>query len=406
MRWTPRRGAVMAASIAAARVAFGYLFGHLVVAQMGYTPFYAPYKTASRSIWALLFDRWDSAYYLAISTTSYPANRPYWAPFFPGYPLLVRLFNLLTGHIFQLAAAAEIVSGATFIASSAVMYLAVRRFKDHRFATYTILFYVLYPTSLFFFSPYPESLVVLEISLVLLLLDGKHFVWASLVAGYASATSLLALAATTAVVVVMLINRRPLWRVLVASVTATSGLLGYMYFLYQRFGNPIMFVYAQKHWSRSANFPWWGVFENFFAFSQLGVNSPGNPTRTNIDVVWMLDDAAALVALILFVFVAYKLYLLAKRRAFVTPETLRLIPWGIVFVIAVLIPVSSSIYPYGRAMYSTEAEARLLSVCVPLYPVAIAFFKRLRIPVPLILFASSVGMVGAQIMFNRGFWLT
>ena len=406
-RGAARNGTAIAAAIAALRVLLGYLFGHVVISTIGYTK-HLTYSLAPSSSWSGLFFRWDARYFVSIAQSGYPPNQPALAPFFPGYPLLVRALHALTFGSLTYIVTAEVISAAAFIAAAGLMYAALRRFISHRQAMVTVFFFAFFPTSFFFFSPYPESLIILEFVAILYLLDREHFAAATAVAAVASLTSLLGVAAAGAVALSWLLARRDLLRAIASAVLGSMGTLVYMAFLLDRFGDPILFIHAQKYWHRTVNFPWLATFMNLSSV-QRAPSPPANntaiPSHTNYIVVWLMNDAVAVLGLILFIYVAVRVATHLRSGPKNGLDYRRLLPWGILFLTGLLVPVSSSIHQHG-SLYDTESTARLISVCVPIYPLTIHLFKRSRLLLALLVTGTFISSLGFQLMFNRGFWLT
>ena len=111
--------------------------------------------------WQGLFtswERWDALWFLRIADDGYRLGDGS-AAFFPLYPIAVRVVSaLLGGHPL---AAALIVSNAAYLAAMVVVYrLSAYEFDDRR-ARSTVVLMSLFPTALFFFAPYSESLFLL-----------------------------------------------------------------------------------------------------------------------------------------------------------------------------------------------------------------------------------------------------
>lgn len=400
-----RSGLKLALAIAVLRVVFGFLLGHFVLTNFGYLH-RLRYAVLSTSTWFGAFDRWDAAYFTSVAQNGYPNGQIALSPFFPGYPLVLRLIHWLTlGHL-NYAACGELFSSICLIGSSALMFRLVSRYTSNQTALFAVIFMAWFPTSFFLISPYPESMLILEFLGVIYFLEHDKWLFASLLASIAAVTDQLGVFAVASLAIVILLRTKSLIKSILFAFIGSIGLACYMFLLYVKFHNFLAFVVAEKNWARSSNFPWYGIFKNLFAFTQISSFGSSAPTLDNIYAVWALNDLIAFLGLIIFVFVVIKVAALYREKSSNAGMINQLFPWGVIFLGTLLVPVSSSIYPYAHNLYSTEAEARLISVCVPLYPLTM-YLVRKRIWLQVALLGTSViSSIGFQIMFNRGYWLT
>ena len=108
--------------------------------------------------WPGVWARWDSGYYLAIARSGYAVDNGT-PTYYPLYPLLIRSVTLVTGL-------SEIATGTILtliLAASAllVIYHASLRDYDRGTADIAVDLLILFPTALFFFAVYTESLFLL-----------------------------------------------------------------------------------------------------------------------------------------------------------------------------------------------------------------------------------------------------
>lgn len=161
--------------------------------------------------------------------------------FFPLYPTLVSLLSRLT----ELNAYLSAIAFSLFCLTLSLLFL----WKLFPLEKYRQTFFLLlFPTSFFFLSVYTESLFLLLSLVFYYLLKNERYSLASLLAGLASATRLVGVFLGL-VLVWRLITRykstRPLY-VFALSVVSVSGFLLYMYFLWYKFGDPLMFLHVQE----------------------------------------------------------------------------------------------------------------------------------------------------------------
>ena len=104
------------------------------------------------------WERQDALWFLRIATKGYSTTDSS-AAFFPLYPLLIRGVSFAIGrHPF---AAALLVSNLSFLGSLFVLYTLTRSELSDEIARRSVLYAAVFPTALFFFAPYSESLFFL-----------------------------------------------------------------------------------------------------------------------------------------------------------------------------------------------------------------------------------------------------
>jgi len=202
----------------------------------------------------LYLTRWDSAWYLAVARTGYPhviragVGLPAQSTlgFFPLLPLIIRLGVDVTGLSYV-----RVGLVVTFLAGLVGAIL---------------IWWLLYPTwgrlgasqgtALVFFSPgafvlsevYTEGLLIALVAGALLALRGRHWAAAGVLAGLATATEPLGIAAVVPCVVaaVYAIRLRREWRSLLAPLLSPVGIVAFFCFLWVRTGNPLAWYVTQR----------------------------------------------------------------------------------------------------------------------------------------------------------------
>jgi hypothetical protein len=207
-------------------------------------------------------ERWDGLWYLRIAEDGYRAADGS-AAFFPLYPLLVRGLSWgLGGHPL---AAALLLSHAAFLAALLLLHRAVTEDFGDDTAERTVVFLALFPTSFFFYAPYPESLFLL--TSVASLWSARRGRWAA--AGAAAALA----SATRAAGLVLLLplaaealraaRAGPRGRVRAAALAPLGALavapLGaalYALYWHLEFGDWLAPLTQQSRWLREPSWPW------------------------------------------------------------------------------------------------------------------------------------------------------
>ncbi len=197
-------------------------------------------------VWA----HWDGFWYLSIATLGY-TGRAVATAFFPLYPLLVHLFG-------GTDVSGLVVSFASFLGGSWLIYQIARRELGSDAAWYTIVALAFFPSSFYFTAVYPEALVLLLSAGALYLLSLGRVGWAALIAGIASAASVDGILLGLPILITLWQQHRP-WREWLSLLLVPLGLLAYMVYLTFAFGSPLTFQHAQAHWGRSFA-PLWTTF--------------------------------------------------------------------------------------------------------------------------------------------------
>ena len=401
--------------LATSRVVVGVVLAHLVILLLPQARQHLAGGTLNSGTWWGAFDRWDSQYYMRIAAHGYAHSAPALTAFLPGYSLLIRALHTVSLGLLGYLQAAMILSWAAFIGAAILLYDLTRRHFGMRTALVTTALFCWFPASVFFLSPYSESLFALEILGVAALLDRQRFLYAALLAGFASATSPESIAVTLAIVVVaVLAHKRPLWIVTYALISG-FGIFAYMIFLWLRFGQPLEFVQVHKLWHRSENLPFVGLYRNLIALRHFFVGPgplPGGPSPTyaNIRAVWILDDAMLFAAGVVLIYLLATAVLHYRARAqgsqlvsgVVVPPA-----WLTIGTVIVVIAACTTIAPYGSTHFSsTESEARFVSVAFPLLAGTALMFRRRAGMTLAVLAVSMTAALLFQVLYNLGYWLT
>jgi hypothetical protein len=199
--------------------------------------------------------RQDALWYLRIATHGYRSGDGS-AAFFPLYPLLIRLFDLVPG-LGPLGAATLVAQGG-FLASLVLAYRLAELEFDEAVARTGVVLLACFPSAFFFLSPYTEGpFLALCLGSFYCARRGR----------WAAAGSLAALATLTRSVGLVLVGalaaealqqwregRRP-WAGLAAALGPPVGIGGYLGYWWLRFGDAAAPWQAQRNWQRVATFP-------------------------------------------------------------------------------------------------------------------------------------------------------
>ena len=280
-RWLPRFPLLTFAWTRAA-IFLGAALGYQLLQAQGHGPNggSVPARIGAGSGWAIdLWGRWDSGWFLRIVDHGY-AEPHFTAAFFPLYPGFVRVVawplggrDVLAGVLVSLAASAVAV---------VLLYELARDLLDEEDARRSVVYLLVFPTTLFLCAVYSESLyLALSIGTFLAATRGKWLI-AGVLCGLAILTRSagVILLAPLAMIAWQSSDRsRALTRAAIALPVAALWPL----YLWIRFSDPILFLHAQhEHFGRhlSAAGPLGGIWYGLVA-GWNGLRQYFGPTGAN-----------------------------------------------------------------------------------------------------------------------------
>ena len=189
--------------------------------------------------------RWDTLWYLTIATEGYSYNEGVLSliSFFPVYPLLIRLFNVVIPNVLV---AAMVVSGLSYLGSLILLYRVTQiETQSPQISLRTIFMIAFFPGAIFLFAPYTESVFLLLSLLVVHEILHKRYWTAALVGAVASAVRIPGVLLFVFAQVEWYIawrKQEASWRDLLPLFLMPSGLVMFMGYLWLEFGNPLIFI--------------------------------------------------------------------------------------------------------------------------------------------------------------------
>ena len=197
------------------------------------------------------FANFDAVFYLLIAAKEYTVN----AGFFPLFPLTIRIatlpFNVIPFDAIQYFFAVLLVS-VYFLAAIIVFYKLIRLDYKENVAIWSIVFLLIFPTSFFYAAIYSESLFLLLSLLAFYFARKKKWFWAGITGGLLSATRIVGIAMWPALIYEYFKESRnkPTIKAL-PLLLVPLGLLGYMFYNFQKWGNPFYFIQAQGNFANN-----------------------------------------------------------------------------------------------------------------------------------------------------------
>ena len=202
--------------------------------------------------------RWDAGWYQAIATVGYSftPNIQSSVAFFPVYPLLMRGLIALGANVFV---AGMIVTWSFGLCGLALFAIWAKQLAGEEAARLATLLLIVWPFALYLYGAVYSDALYLALAVgAFLLLERGHPGWAALLGAVATAERPVGVALSLGLLVRAIELRARAKEKLRAwdLVPALSGLglAGYMGFLWWRFGDPLVFLEAQKGWGQLSGF--------------------------------------------------------------------------------------------------------------------------------------------------------
>ena len=206
-----------------------------------------------------MWAQWDAQHYVNIAVRGYD---PPTAPesniaFFPLYPLLIRIVLVTIGRVDTQTAAfvgLVIANVALFIA---LLYLSALVARDFSLslARRTVLYVLVFPTTLFLSSVYAEPVFLL--TAVASLYHARAGEWGrSGVFGALAALTRPFGVLLLFPIAVELYRQRPRWRSWLTLIGPPLGLALFIGYLWWLFGDPLAYFHAGTSWGRGLHAPW------------------------------------------------------------------------------------------------------------------------------------------------------
>lgn len=216
------------------------------------------------------WNRWDTVWYTEIAQRGYDWTKTVGtgpAAFFPLFPLLIHLGTVLT-HRTTLTVALG-VSNVCFLSALVYLYRLAAWETNREVAGRAVLYIAVFPTALFFFAGYTESLFLLLSVASFYHLRHRDWVLAGLFGGLAAATRV-----TGVLLVLPLLYeyardknfspRAMLAPGLMGLLLVPCGLLAFMAYLQVTVGDAMAFDHYQAAWQKVFTLRLWaGFLESF-----------------------------------------------------------------------------------------------------------------------------------------------
>jgi hypothetical protein len=208
---------------------------------------------------------WDTQWYIDIAERGYNWQKVVGTSptaFFPLYPLLIHIGTTLTHRSAIFVALA--VSNAAFLAALVYLWKLARWETNAGVARRAVLYIATFPTALFFFAGYTESLFLFLTVASFYHLRRRDWLLAGVFGGLASATRVTGVLLLAPLVYEYARDRNFSWRQLnlgaIAVLMVPAGLLAFMLYLRLTVGDAMAFTHSQTAWQKVFTVALWSGF--------------------------------------------------------------------------------------------------------------------------------------------------
>ncbi len=182
----------------------------------------------------------DGVHYLSIAQNSY---FQYEQAFFPLYPLMVRVIGNLIGGKYLYSSL--LISHASFLMGLIIFYKLSIKIFSVDIARWAVIGLLLFPTSFFFVSVYTEGLFFFLIMACFYFFYERNWFLTGVFGGFATATRLVGIFILPALFFNWIKEKKRSLSAFLGIVFSSSGLALYMFYLWNNYGDPLLFFHVQ-----------------------------------------------------------------------------------------------------------------------------------------------------------------
>ncbi len=228
-----------------------------------------------------MWNQWDSVAYVTIASQAY-AN-PIHLVFYPGYPLLIRIFSTVISLFYPVTLRISgVIASSSFLLVTLTVLFQWCKSKFSKDLAYTVVLVLLFfPTSFFLRATYTESLFLMLTVCSFYFADKKRFLISALFCGLASATRLVGLGLIPIILFIYLheqftvhkLSFRTIFKSIGLAIVGWGGFIAFSIYQNAYFNSPIATLEISKsYWHRyfSLEHLWHGIhtnIQNFFGQS-------------------------------------------------------------------------------------------------------------------------------------------
>jgi len=192
--------------------------------------------------WGIIraYGNFDGFHYYHIAKEGYGL---YQEAFFPLYPVLIKITGFFTNTHFINGL---IISNLSFLIFLFIFYIFLEEMIGKNKTIWTILFFVMFPSSFFLVMYYTESLFLLFFILTLYSLKHDKYIFASLFGFLTALTRLIGVFSLIPILIYIVLERKKLdIKNLIVLISPVLGFLTYSSYLYFTTGDFLKFINVQ-----------------------------------------------------------------------------------------------------------------------------------------------------------------
>lgn len=207
--------------------------------------------------------RWDSVHYLNLAQNGYPLHFAADVAFFPLFPLLVHIMTFLLPNALI---DGLLLSHFASLILMFVLYQLVKEELGEKAAKYSLLCLIIFPTALFLWAAYPESLFLCLITLSFYAMHHRSWWLAGIFGLFACLARPNGFLLLVPFCYEYLRQHDFHWRTIrwdvLSALLLPLGVLLFAVYCTIRYGDPLAFSHAQSFWLRTWNYPWHGIVKS------------------------------------------------------------------------------------------------------------------------------------------------
>jgi Gpi18-like mannosyltransferase len=204
-----------------------------------------------------LFHRWDAGYYIRIATKGYDFSLKEFSSinFFPFYPMLIMIFNLIIGNLIGgPKIIGYLISNISLAIAAIYLYKLIRLDFNKNISMRSVFYMLIFPTSFYFSIIYTEGLFLLLTISCFYYARKKQWLTASILGFFISLTRVVGVFIFIPILIEYLdldfnslkISFKKIKKDILYLLLIPAGLFIFMLYQYFKFNDPLAFYHAKS----------------------------------------------------------------------------------------------------------------------------------------------------------------
>jgi hypothetical protein len=210
---------------------------------------------ASGRPWIDMWARWDSGWYLSITSGGYEfaPDQPSNAAFFPLYPLVIRLLSFGSRDMDVLIIVGWLIANTATLVAFYLLYRLVLLDDSSAIGRRVVWLLAFFPTSFFMGVVYTEAVFLFLTVAAFYAARKRRWLAAGLSGGLGAATKIIGIFLILPLAWEWYQQKPRRWLKSLPLLLIPLGLGAFMLYLSRNFGDPLAFSDAHSHWGRSVS---------------------------------------------------------------------------------------------------------------------------------------------------------